>query len=667
MINQESPLLGYRKLEKDVRDRAKQVKLEYAERVPQARWLRLDLDGAVLLTPSEFSCLPQLSKEFFLDGNASSYKSDRVAMRGERTVLLDGYYSGGPKGEMRADYFLETADKYQKAVPEVLAELSDNREEQWKAKLAVWDNLINLTVAQFHAFQAITLLRNYSVEERASVINNSQQLMSNMYEGYFVELCGQSTIPLAARCSDDISDMIDLVSSHKKEFQSWGEYDLFRTDREVMSAHGFMATYSWVKEGLLDDAEVVMGPLIGSVDVIESLRFIAKVKEELGLSDHQLPRKYMYILSKVAPIGRSSRSMQEREGVILLYQGQSADIESLPKNTAVVFVDETVATMASLRELKAFVSQYNEVDDKRTLAASLLTRWAVNDIAPAEDLDVLKATGFSPAMRIFRGKYMGVETLLSRYRVRQRLDASRRVENPDQILDALRNANYWKSIDGVGFDLFGTLISDKYHYDTETRRSELHSKILKKIHVWDPQVDEFQFHEAYQRIKTELEKLLQTNKGRYGEFKDLNLWSGVLSALGISNAEEKASELLLIDLNYEISRSSLVPGMLQVVREAITLFGPDHVGVFSNYRLPSEIASQLLDNYGFIGNKQGMLKPDNVFTSADLGVRKPDATTLLYLSEKLGVLAKRLMFIGDRREDILAALRTKSIGVQLVL
>lgn len=119
MINPENTLLNYCKVGADVRARAKQVKLEYLARIPQASWLRLDMDGAVLLTPAEFSKLPQLSREFFLDGNMSCYRNDRVAMRGKHTILLDGYYSGGPTGEMRVDYFLETAQRYQKAVPEV--------------------------------------------------------------------------------------------------------------------------------------------------------------------------------------------------------------------------------------------------------------------------------------------------------------------------------------------------------------------------------------------------------------------------------------------------------------------------------------------------------------------------------------------------------------------
>lgn len=99
----ENTLLDYRKIEAETRARAKKVRSEYAASIPQARWLKLDIDGAVLLTPAEFSQLPQLSREFFLDGNTSHYKNDRVAMRGERTLMLDGYYSGGPKGEMRKE------------------------------------------------------------------------------------------------------------------------------------------------------------------------------------------------------------------------------------------------------------------------------------------------------------------------------------------------------------------------------------------------------------------------------------------------------------------------------------------------------------------------------------------------------------------------------------
>lgn len=666
MLNQENPFLDYRKLEIEVRDRAKQVKLEYTARVPQAKWLRLDLDGAVLLTPEEFSCLPQQSREFFLDGNASSYRDDRVAMRGERTILLDGYYSGGPQGEMRVDFFLETAQRYQKAVPEVLIELSDDREDQWKAKLAVWDNLVNLSVAQFHALKALTLLQNCSTEERASITNCSQQFMSTMYEGYFSTLLGQPTTRLAERCSDDILGMIDIVSSRKEEFKRWSEYDLFRTDREVVSAHAFMAAYSWAQEGLLDGAELVISPLIGSVDVIESLRYIAKFEEKLGLSNRGLPQKYMYILSKVAPIGRSSRSMQEREGVVLLFHNQSSDIESLSRNTAVMFIDETAATMASIRELKAFVTQHNEIEDRGTLAASLLTRWGPNDIAPTQELGILKATGISPTMKTYRGKYRGVETLLSRYRVRQRLDASRRVENADQISVALRNGDYWKSIDGVGFDLFGTLIDQEF-FDREARRREVHGKFLEKINEWNPQVTESQLSEVYWSMRAELEMSSQKNRGIHAEFSDLDLWSGVLNAIGVSDAKERARDLLMTELNYEIKKHFAVPGMLQVVKEAIAIFGSDRVGVFSNSRLPAELVRQLLDHYGFVGEENGMMKSDNVFTSSGLGVRKPDATTLLYLSDRLGVLPKKLMFIGDSREDMLAALRTKSIGVQLIL
>lgn len=579
MENAENTLLDYRKIEVDVRARARLTKSEYLTKISQAKWLRLDLDGAVLLTPAEFSQLPLLSSEFFLDGNASCYKNDRVAMRGENTILLDGYYSGGPKGDMRADYFLNVAQRYQKAIPEVLKELSDDTKEQWKAKLAVWDNLTNLSVAQFHALKAITLLHNYPSEQRRTITETSQQLMNNMFEGYFSALCGRPTTHLADRCCDDISSMINLVSYHQEVFRKWGDYDLFRTEREVVSPQAFMAAYSWTREGLLRDTEVVIGPLLGSIDVIESLRFIAKFKKEFDLPNHRLPQKFMYILSKIAPIGKLSRSMDERSGVILLYDSQSSDIAALPKETPSTFVDDSAFTKSSITELKAFVSKHGEINDKRTLVASLGSRWAVNDTAPAQELDDLKAMGISPTMRAFKGRYLGVETLLSRYRVRQRLDASRKVENGNQLMAVLRNAYHWRSIDGVGFDLFGTLISDK-SYNEEIRRQELHAKFLEKIHEWNPQVNESRFQEIYWGTRAELEILTQANEGIYAEFKDLDLWSKILSTLGLSDAEKKARNLLVTERDYELTKYSVTPGMLQVVKEAIALFGSDHIGVF---------------------------------------------------------------------------------------
>lgn len=664
-IEPQNSILDYRKIEAEARTRARQVRSEYIASIPQANWLKLDIDGAVLLTPAEFSQLPQLSREFFLNGNMSQYKDDRIAMRGERIILLDGYYSGGPDGEMRAGYFLEVAQNFRKAAPEIFRELSDDIEEQWKVKLALWDNLMSLGVSQFHGLKAITLLGSYPSEQRVLLTSTSLQLMSNMFEGYFSTLCGRPTTQLAARCPNDILSMMDLVNSHQEEFKRWGEYDLFRNEREVVGTQALMASYSWIQEGLLDDAEVIIGPLLGVIDVIESLRFITKFKKEFNISNRRLPQKYMYILPKIMPIGRSSRSMEERSGAIPLYDDQSLEIASMPKNTTVAFVDDTAFTMSSLRELKDFVSKHCEVRDKVTLVASVGTRWAVNDLSPAQELGDLKAVGISPTMKTFKGKFQGVETLLSRYRIRQRLDATRRIENVDQIMDVLREVNHWKSVDGVGFDLFGTLIGNKF-YDRENRRRELHREFLEKIHEWNPQVNETEFGEAYWAVRTQLEETTQGSNGINAEFKDLDLWSRILSMFGLSETEDKAHTLLLIELNHELKEYFALPGMLQVVKEAIALFGHDHVGVFSNYRLPSEIAIRLLNNYGFVGKEIGMLRPDSIFTSSDLGVRKPDAKTLQYLSGKLGVLTRRLMFIGDSKEDMLAALRTKAVGVRLI-
>lgn len=95
-----------------------------------------------------------------------------------------------------------------------------------------------------------------------------------MFEGYFSALCGRPTANLAPRCSNDISEMIRLVSTYKDEFKTWGEYDLFRTEREVVSAQALMAAYSWVREGLLNNVQAIIGPMIGCIDIVESLRCI---------------------------------------------------------------------------------------------------------------------------------------------------------------------------------------------------------------------------------------------------------------------------------------------------------------------------------------------------------------------------------------------------------
>lgn len=46
----ENTLLDYRKIETETRARAKQVRSEYLAKVPQASWLKLDIDGAFNIT-----------------------------------------------------------------------------------------------------------------------------------------------------------------------------------------------------------------------------------------------------------------------------------------------------------------------------------------------------------------------------------------------------------------------------------------------------------------------------------------------------------------------------------------------------------------------------------------------------------------------------------------
>lgn len=135
-----SKLTAYQRVEKNARNRAKEIQKMYLESVPQAKWLRLDVNGAVLMTPEEFSMLQSNVREFFSLGNMSHYKDDRVALRGENVILLDGHYSGGVSGNLRSERFLSVAEQCSRSIPALLAQLSDQNKEQWKAKIALSRN-----------------------------------------------------------------------------------------------------------------------------------------------------------------------------------------------------------------------------------------------------------------------------------------------------------------------------------------------------------------------------------------------------------------------------------------------------------------------------------------------------------------------------------------------
>ena len=231
--------LAYKRVEQNARDRADETREKYLESVPQAEWLRLDVNGTVLMTPEEFSVLPGQVRGFFTDGNMSHYKKDRVGLRGENIILLDGHYSGGVASNLRCDRFLSVAQQYLDSVPMLLPQLSDQNKEQRKAKLAIWENLSSLSVAQFHALKALSLLENDSTIEET----RAKRDMSHMFEGYFNTVLGISTDHYIDQTSDSLKSIIDSVSSQHELFIRHGPYDLFRTEREASGAYALMGAF----------------------------------------------------------------------------------------------------------------------------------------------------------------------------------------------------------------------------------------------------------------------------------------------------------------------------------------------------------------------------------------------------------------------------------------
>ncbi len=651
-------LLPYKEIEKQARLRASEVQTLYQERVPQAKWLRLETNGAVLFTPGELSRLPMKARQFFLAGNSAQYKTDRIALRSTDLILLDGNYSGGVGGAKRFESFLNLATEFGE-IPELLTLLSDKKKEEWKAKLALWDNLIGLGTAQFYALTALSLLEKKTFPEVAK----AELILRKLYEGYFLTLLGQSTDHLVNLVRSDLRRMKQLVEPYHQAWVKYADLDLFRTDHECPAAQALGTAYWWVAHGKLAGYDVAIAPLLGGIDTSEAVQFIERHRQEFGFAAELFPRDYVYLLPKVTPIGGASRSMRERGVVVSLYDQQRERIAKFDRDSRAVIIDDTLATGASPKNLRKFLQANSKIQQVDQRLHYVGTRWAVNDVASPEEMAASYGLAILPQTRKFLGKHRQEETLEPRIRTRDSLNASRRTQDGFEIAQRLAEAKDSGRAMGVGFDVFGTLIGAP-NFDSKRRKEVLFKVWLERLKTWQPGISEARLRSTYLKVREKLVLSAKEKNGELAEFSDHELWSEILKSLGVGQDGQRAKEMLFDEVVYEMATHQVLPGMIEAVQTAVQLFGSSAVGVFSNSRLPREEMIALLRHFGFVG--PGRLDEKNILVSSALGRQKPDTKTMNSLAEKLGVPVRQLIFIGDGWVDIRAAGRTKAIGWQVV-
>jgi putative hydrolase of the HAD superfamily len=657
-FDESGELASYKRVEERARARAHEVKKLYLQSVPQAKWLRLDVNGAVLMTPAELSLLPANVQKFFLHGNMSHYKTDRIALRGSDLILLDGHYSGGVAGDLRTDQFLALASRY-RIVPTLIASLDDHSIERWKATLALWDILSALAVAQFHALKSASLL---SHDERVDV-HRAERDMSAMFDGFFNTLLGRPSDLSIGNLSKSIESIIDNISSQKETLVGLSSYDLFRTEREAPGAYSLMGAFSWAMEGKLRNADLAIGLLLGGIDGIEAIRFLDRNQHDLGLSKEHFPRSYQYILPRVKPIGQKTRISGKRTDDCPLLGAQAGFLSRISKNANIVIVDDMATTGATISEIKVILHA-QQVTAVKCFVNQVGTRWAINDVAPSEAMESFSAVAVSPTTRAFRGKHLGIEKLLQRLRTHQALEATRRFSHGLEIIPYLKQAKLEGIALGVGLDLFGTLIED-IAYDRDKRRTALHSLWLKRLQGGRHKITAEEFLSAYKRTRQRVEDRARRARGTFAEFRNDEFWLELLLALGVSDPDAVMGEMLYIELEFERRGRHPVPGMQSVVTEAVSLFGAGAVGVFSNSRMPRAHVLALLRAFDFVGDK-GPLKEENVLVSSDIGVKKPDPKTIGALCDRLSIPVSKIIFIGNDTADIRAAGRANAVGAQLI-
>jgi FMN phosphatase YigB (HAD superfamily) len=152
------------------------------------------------------------------------------------------------------------------------------------------------------------------------------------------------------------------------------------------------------------------------------------------------------------------------------------------------------------------------------------------------------------------------------------------------------------------------------------------------------------------------------------ECPEVLVFKEIAKILGLDDLDDFVSAIQKAWLSFDLRNIKPIPGMLELVAESVSLFGRDHVGVYSNHSFSEEHLITILEQSGYL--RAGMLDRKNVFLSSvfgrekhGVGLRKPNSIAFNEFSKQLLLNPMHVAFVGDNKNDSLFAVNSGGIGV----
>ena len=257
------------------------------------------------------------------------------------------------------------------------------------------------------------------------------------------------------------------------------------------------------------------------------------------------------------------------------------------------------------------------------------------------------------------------------------IDAENRsftVESAEKLGKLLTELFQKGQVEGVGFDVFGTIINGSLN------RSDLSALLSGKIADYyrsktgklmtDAECFGIYF-EQREILKSKRNQILTKNgflSAKDQECPEVLVFQEMAKLLELNESTDFISAIQAAWLDFDLQNTKPIFEMLDLVAQAISLFGKDHVGVYSNHSFTKMHLIAVLERSGYFGSS--MLSSKNVFLSSEFGVReygvglrKPSVIAFNELSKQLLLSSAKLAFVGDNKNDSLFAVNAGGIGI----
>ena len=242
---------------------------------------------------------------------------------------------------------------------------------------------------------------------------------------------------------------------------------------------------------------------------------------------------------------------------------------------------------------------------------------------------------------------------------------------PIEVLARLQSLQHAQRINGVGFDVFDTLLKSLY---TDTQMVEILSVIISDyLMERGASVPRDVIFNEYLELRKKLRNDSSKLRSDIPIKEQETLERVVVESFGLNyNVGNNKRFFDFVQerwMDYDLHNITPVPGMTRVVSESIKLFGRKHVGIYTNHSYDRAHVLSILSSSGIVGPQ--MIDPKNVFSSINSGLveysvclRKPNPLAFTLLSNKLDVLPNELAFVGDGKNDYLFAERSAGVGIR---